>query len=194
MYHLIKNVKNIIDKICPISQKSFNEIENLLEVVSFKKGNTFILKGKHNTTEYFIINGICKSYLINPKGEEITLSIFIENSVLSPQSIRTSNTISNLNFKALTDIDLVMMDAKKFENLMINNLEIRQFGHRVLQNELISKVEKEIGLASLTAKERLQAFRNTYKHLENRIPHTDIASYLGITNISLSRLRKELSE
>ena len=42
------------------------------------------------------------------------------------------------------------------------------------------------------AKERLIEFRNKYKILENLIPHTDIASYLGITNISLSRLRKDL--
>ncbi len=76
---------------------------------------------------------------------------------------------------------------------MIENIEIRTFGNLVLQNELKSKVEKEIGLASLSAKERLIEFRKKYKILENFVPHTDIASYLGITNISLSRLRKELS-
>jgi CRP-like cAMP-binding protein len=55
------------------------------------------------------------------------------------------------------------------------------------------KVEKEIGLASLTAKERLLSFRQQFPMFENLISHPDIASYLGITNISLSRLRKELS-
>jgi len=86
----------------------------------------------------------------------------------------------------------VSMNAKEFESLMIENIEIRHFGNTVLQNELISKVEKEIGLASLTAKERLIEFRKKYRLLENLIPHTNIASYLGITNISLSRLRKDL--
>jgi CRP-like cAMP-binding protein len=56
----------------------------------------------------------------------------------------------------------------------------------------MKKVEKEIGLASFTAKKRLIRFREQYALLENLIPHTDIATYLGITNISLSRLRKEL--
>ena len=73
---------------------------------------------------------------------------------------------------------------------MIKDIEIRNF---VLQNELILKVEKEIGLASLTAKERLIEFRKKYKHLENFVPHTDIASYLDIKNISLSCLRKDLT-
>ena len=77
---------------------------------------------------------------------------------------------------------------------MINHIDIREFGNMVLQNELLAKVEKEIGLASLNAKERLILFREKYHFLENLISHADIASYLGITNISLSRLRRELRE
>jgi CRP-like cAMP-binding protein len=84
------------------------------------------------------------------------------------------------------------MDADRFEGFMIENLEIREFGNRVLRIELKNKVEKEIGMASQTAKERLLKFREQYPLLENTIPHSVISSYLGITNISLSRLRKEL--
>lgn len=188
-----KEIKNIIDKTSPISKESFKQIETLLKIERFKKGEIFIQKNKQNEKEYFILSGVSKSYLINPDGEEITISLFTEESILTPQSIRTSKNISNLNFKALTNIKLVSMNAKEFESLMISNLEIRDFGNTVLQNELISKVEKEIGLASLSAKERLIEFRKKYQLLENLIPHTDIASYLGITNISLSRLRKDLS-
>jgi CRP-like cAMP-binding protein len=186
-----KKIKNIIDGIFPISEKSFLEIENLLIFENFKKGEIFIQKNKRNNKEYFILSGVCKSYLINPEGEEISISFFLENSILSPQSVRTSKNISNLNFKALTDLGLVSMNSKEFEKLMIENVEIRNFGNTVLQNELISKVEKEIGLASLSAKDRLTEFRKKYRILENLIPHTDIASYIGITNVSLSRLRKD---
>lgn len=186
-------VKNIINKIFPISDRSFLEIEKLLEFESYAKGDIFISKNKRNDHEYFVLTGICKSYLINPEGEEITISFFLENSILSPHSTRVSNNISSHYFKALTNLEVASIKAVTFEKLMIDNLEIREFGNAVLQRELQSKVEKEIGLASLTAKERLIAFRKKYKGLENLIPHTDIASYLGITNISLSRLRKNLS-
>ena len=187
-----KKVKNIIDGIFPVSEKSFQEINSLLKFETFEKGEIFIPRNKRNEKEYFILSGVCKSYLANPDGDEITISLFTENSILSPHQTRTQNNISNLYFKALTGLELVWMNAKEFENLMIENIEIRNFANTVLQNELISKVDKEIGLASLTAKERLIEFRNKYKILENLIPHTDIASYLGITNISLSRLRKDL--
>jgi len=187
-------VKNIINGIFPITENSFQLIKELLALETYKKGEIFIQRNKRNEKEYFILSGVCKSYLINPEGDEITISLFTENSVLSPFQIRTSKSISNLNFKALTDLELASIDERKFESLMIENVEIRNFANTVLQNELISKVEKEIGLASLSAKERLIDFRKRYKMLENIIPHSDIASYLGITKISLSRLRKDLME
>ena len=95
-------------------------------------------------------------------------------------------------FQASTDIELISLDAGAFEKLMIENLEIRNFGNAVLKNELEAKVRKEIGLTSLTAKERLLQFRQDFHMLENLVPHGEIASYLGITTISLSRLRGNL--
>lgn len=114
-------------------------------------------------------------------------------SVISPNTIRTFEGKSLLNLQALTDVKLSVLPAPDFEQLMIDNLEIRHFANTVLQQELIRKVDKEIGLASLTAKERLEKLRKDFPNLENLIPHSDIASYLGITNISLSRLRKEMA-
>lgn len=189
-----ESVKQIVNLIYPISENSLREIEELLEFECFSKGDSFILRNKHNKKEYFLLKGICKSYLINPDGNEVTISFFADNSILSPHSIRTTKNISNLSFKALTNINLASINSGDFENLMVNNIEIRNFANTVLQNELVSKVGKEIGLASLSAKERLIEFRKKYPALENYVPHTDIASYLGITNISLSRLRKELMD
>lgn len=187
-----ETVKNIITQICPISEKSFSEIASILEFETFKKGETFISKNKRNEKEYFILEGISKSYLINLEGDEITLSFFMQNTILTPHQIRITKNISNISFKALTDVNVASINAKAFEKLMIKNIEIRNFANTVLQNELITKIEKEIGLASFTAKKRLIEFRKKYQTLENLIAHTDIASYLGITNISLSRLRKNL--
>lgn len=185
-------VKDIIQSVIPVSSNSMNAIEELVEYESVEKGKTFIKRNQVNFKEYFILDGVCRSYLISPQGEEITISFFTSNSVLSPYVTRTSNGRSILYFQALTNLQTAAIDAAAFEGLMIENQEIKNFGHKVLQNELLKKVEKEIGLASLTAKERLIKFREEYPMLENQIPHSDIASYLGITNISLSRLRRDL--
>lgn len=185
-------IKEIIDSIHPISLKSLEEIKSIIQIEEYPKGETFIEKNKRNNKEYFLLEGICKSFLISPEGEEITISFFTDNSVLSPYTTRTKNGLSSINFRSLTDIKLASIKASEFEQLMIDNIEIRNFGNAVLRNELQLKVEKESGLASLTAKERLVKFREKFPLLENMVPHTDIATYLGITNISLSRLRKDL--
>jgi len=86
------------------------------------------------------------------------------------------------------------LEAKEFEVLRSENEEVRNCAFTVLQNELLMKVSKEIGLASLTAKGRLKRFWHEYHNLEHLIPHPYIASYQGITNISLSRLRSQISD
>ena len=184
--------KPVINNVSPLSDASLGLIVNLIEVETYEKGNLFIDIGKKNNKEYFVFQGVCRSFVYSPEGDEVTISYFLENEVLSPNKTRTANQLSQLNFQALTHLSIASMDSDKFEQLMIDHLDIREFGNRVLQNELLIKVEKEIGFASLNAKERLILFREKYHFLENLISHVDIASYLGITNISLSRLRKEI--
>lgn len=175
-----------------MSQKSLSQISGITSFSEIDKGNVFVRLNSPNSKEYFVLNGICRSYLLNPDGEEVTISFFSENSVLSPYTTRTREGRSSLNFQALTPVKIGVMDAKAFEHLMVENLEIREFGNTVLRQELREKIDKEIGMASLTAKDRLIKFRERHPLFENLIPHPTISSYLGITNISLSRLRKEL--
>ena len=184
----------LINKVLPVSERSLDLVSDLIVVEFYEKGDVFIDRGKRNNKEYFVYEGICRSFLLSPEGEEVTISYFLDGSVLSPNKTRTANQISHLNFQALTKLTVASLNADKFEQLMINHIDIREFGNMVLQNELLVKVKKEIGLASLNAKERLILFREKYHFLENIISHVDIASYLGITNISLSRLRKGLME
>ncbi len=188
----MKEIKDIVDSIYPVSGHSLNQIIDIIEFEECTKGTCFIEKGKHDYYEYFLLEGICRSFLLNPEGEEVTIAFYNPDTVLSPYVTRTVEGISSLNFEALTDIKIGKMDASKFLNLMVDHLDAREFGNMVLKIELKNKVEKEIGQASLTAKERLLIFREQFASLENLVPHTTIATYLGITNISLSRLRKEL--
>lgn len=189
-----ERTRTIVNKVSPVSEGALDLISDLISVEVYDKGDVFIDRGKKNNKEYFVYEGVCRSFLLSPEGEEVTISFFLEGGVLSPNKTRTANQISHLNFQALTKLTVASLNADKFEELMINHIDIREFGNMVLQYELLAKVEKEIALASLNARERLILFREKYHFLENLISHVDIASYLGITNISLSRLRRELLE
>lgn len=188
------SIEKIIRAIHPVSDESLQELVKLIRYKTIPKDELFIKAGQHNELEYFILSGVCRSYLLNPEGDEITISFFAENTVLSPNLTRTRDKRSVLNFQAVTELKIGFFNADELLNLMIRNLEIRDFANEVLKRELLQKVEKEIGLVSLTAKERLILFRKQFHSLENIVPHPQIASYLGITNISLSRIRGELAK
>jgi CRP-like cAMP-binding protein len=189
-----ERTRSIVNKVSPVTEESLDLISDLISVEVYEKGDVFVDRGKKNNKEYLVYEGVCRSFLLSPEGKEVTISYFLEGSVLSPNKTRTANHISHLNFQALTKLTVASLNADKFEQLMIHHMDIREFGNMVLQHELLAKVEKEIALASLDARERLLLFRKKYHFLENLISHVDIASYLGITNISLSRLRRGLLE
>ena len=176
-----------------LSLYASNKLAEIISISLVKKGNTFVKKGKINTKEYIVLNGICRSYIINSSGSEVTLSFFSANTAISPNLTRTVSNHSILNIETLTDVQLATFSSEDLMNLMTTNREIEGWANAVLQKELLQKVKKEINQNSLKAKERLLNFRDQYPALENLIPHTYIASYLGISNVSLSRLRKELS-
>ena len=186
-------LRQIINEVSPASTTSIGAIQALTSFRELSKGEVFIKIKEQDHFEYFILKGVVRSFLLNPDGEEVTISFYQEYSVLSPHVTRTVHNISNLNFQALTDVELGFFNAHEFLQLMIDDIGTRDFANAVLKNELIRKVEKEIGLASLTAMERLIKFRDEFPGLENYVSHQAVASYLGITNISLSRLRGKIS-
>ena len=81
----------------------------------------------------------------------------------------------------------------RLDALRAAHQEFRNFGQRVVERELSMAMLLEVALRSYSARERLLALRKQYPNLENLIPHHIIASYLGITHVSFSRLRSELS-
>ena len=186
------NIKSILNSIIPLSESAIKKVQEITQIIHLSKGTFITQTGNNNNLEYFVLRGVCKSCLNNVDGEEITLSFFMPNTVISPFTTRSKEGKSILNIKCLTDVEIATMDAHKFETLMIEDEEIRIFGNTVLRNELMDKVQKEIGLASLPSKNRLQILRKKYPNIENLVAHTDIASYLGITPISLSRLRSKI--
>lgn len=177
----------------PLSTSAQREIISAATLIAIAKNQSFIHAGTRDTNEYFLLEGVARSCVLTTQGDDVTISFYQEKSILPPNTTRTIGGRSTLDFESLTPITLASVDVTTFSGLMRSNREIYEFGHRVMERELQRKSKKEIGLASLAAKDRLLELRKDYPMLENQAPHAAIASYLGITNISLSRLRKELA-
>lgn len=128
---------------------------------------------------------------MNDKGEIITTGLYMGPRVITPHFARTVNNKNIFSLQALTNVVLLEIPVRQLDELRYNVPEFRLFGQNVLENELAVNLKTDIDYRSLTAKEKLTLLRNAFPGIENLVPHQVIASYLGITNVSLSRLRKE---
>lgn len=187
----------LTDTIRACSDMSHNSVELLAAhctVLELEKQQTFIRQGIANAQEYFLLEGLVRSYAFSDSHADVTLYFYGAKSVLPPNTTRTAGGLSTLNFESLTPTMLAAIPADVFSNLMRSNTEIYRFAHTVLEHELQAKTRKEIGMAVLPARARLLELRGLFPSLENWVSHAHIASYLGITQVSLSRLRKEIAQ
>lgn len=86
----------LIHSIYPISKPSIEALEEIASAKSLGKKEVFVEEGKPNEKEYFVLEGIVRSFVLNPQGEEISLSFFCAPSVLSPLVSRTRNNQSQV--------------------------------------------------------------------------------------------------
>ncbi len=189
-----EKINKIINLILPeMSLSNRDKIISLCSVVDLKGSSTFIQKNQRCKFEYFVLEGVVRSYLSNQEGDLMSISFFDENKIITPFVVRTQDNRSLLCFENITPCKLAKMSAEDFGKLISENEEIRRFANKVLRLELINKTKKEVQFISNDASQRLAQFRKDFNMLENRIPHNMIATYLGISPVTLSRLRKQLS-
>ncbi len=168
-------------------------VENVI-IQEINKDDYVTREHKQNTYEYFLLDGILQSTIVNDEGESITTGFYNSGMVLTPHFARTIKGRSIFNLQALTDTLLAEMPVTVLDSLRYSFSDIKQFGLKVVEQELLKTIQHDISFRAMSAKQRLLSFRSNYPSLENLIPHTIIASYLGITPVSFSRLRNELTK
>ncbi len=163
-------------------------------VEPYSKDEIIFHEKRYNELEYFQLEGISHRYIVDAESNKITTGIYEEQIVITPHFGRTANSQSIFSLQALSDSSYFIIAVNTFEELRREHIQIEKVAQTVVTREYIRLMNLEILFRASTAKERLIHFRDNFSQLENKIPHMVIASYLGITSVSLSRLRKELSK
>lgn len=175
-----------------ISKEEYNEIKKAHTKIKFSKNDIIISSGKTCNEYYLVEEGILRSFVMNYNGDEITTDFFIEGDVLIDVSSLFQRIPAIENIQALTNSILWKIEYPAFQELFHNMEGFREWGRAWMSSQLLISKQRSIGMITLTATERYLNLIHEKPEIIQQVPLKHIATYLGITDTSLSRIRKEI--
>lgn len=153
------------------------------------KGAYLARQEQPEADEFILVEGCLASSICDQEGKEICVGLHVGPCVITPNIARTRDGMSLVSIQATKAASLCWIDTDRLTNLMIESEPIRNWANGILRDALSEKAEREWCLAALGGAERLNWFRQAYPSYEEIFTHSLIASFLGITPVTMSRLR-----
>lgn len=175
-----------------VSEETFLILQNLSSRKTLKTGERIIKQEGMSSKLYFLTSGLMRSVRVSGKGKEYTKNIYSPISFVGPLSSILTNKPSFLTYEALTDCKVYEVDFEEFFNLTETIIEISNLYNRVLEYLFIIYERKQFESTSLNATQRYQLLKSRIPDIDDQIAQYQIASYLNITAVQLSRIRKDL--
>ncbi|WP_316782534.1 Crp/Fnr family transcriptional regulator [Pedobacter frigiditerrae] len=160
--------------------------------LTLKKDEYFSEAGKIAKQVGFVIEGIVRVCYYNNRGEEITKYFIEENNLVVDLESFDNGICSSAYVQAITDCKLIVFEKKDWQELLDTIVGWDTIVHKIISKALRQKVERRSPLVSEDGKTRYLMFLDIYPNVVNRIPLSYVASYLGLTQSSLSRIRKNI--
>jgi len=187
-------LRELINKIKSSIHLSSEAEEFLFSISKEKtilKGETLIRQGQTVKKTFFVTNGCLRSYCTDKNGKEHTLQFAIKNWWISDFIAIYNNELATLTVESITDSNIIEFNAKELDKIHSLFPEFEAFQRKNLERHVVSLHKRILNQLQLTAPERYDLFLEKYPDIEQNIPNYHIASYLGITQQSLSRIRVE---
>lgn len=177
----------------PLDQKEIQELSSLIKVRKIKRRQFILSHGEKCKHYNFVASGCFKMYKVDPAGKEHNLLFACENQWITDIGSFHSEKPSELYIEAIEPSVIIQIEKKDLLYLYANYPKFDRNFRVIIEDEYIELQNRLLQTISSTAQERYLSFLDQYPHLINRLPNTQIASYIGITPEFLSRIRKDLS-
>ncbi|MBE9466481.1 Crp/Fnr family transcriptional regulator [Dyadobacter sp. UP-52] len=191
------NKKPLIDFIqntIPASNQTLMAIAAHFEEKTFLKNDYFLKEGNVSDNYFFLADGVMRAFTFDTDGNEVTTYFYTKNRVVFEASSFFMHTISTENIQALTDCKGYILTFEKLNMLFHTIPEFREFGRAMLVREFVAFKQRTLAMINKSAEERYENLISTEKEIFKYAQLKYIASYLGITDTSLSRIRREFSK
>ncbi|MCG8578469.1 MAG: Crp/Fnr family transcriptional regulator [Bacteroidales bacterium] len=190
----MKNAKAAIDKYYRLSEESKELIVKELEVFRLKKGDVLIHENIHSPYLYFIENGAVKNHYIDEKGNKKVVWFGFDGDICFSLNAYINMSYIHETTELLEDSLFYRVKIAYVKSLYSNYLDWANWGRCFMESVFINTVKELDEFKSQTAKEKYLNLMRNNKNVKERVPLKDIASYIGVSPVTISRLRTELGE
>ncbi|WP_157962228.1 Crp/Fnr family transcriptional regulator [Winogradskyella aurantiaca] len=187
----MQNLINKIKKSISLSSQAEEYIYSISKEKTVSKGEILIREGQTVNKTFFVTQGSLRSFCIDKEGKEHTLQFAIKDWWISDFIAIFNNEPASLTVECISDSAVVEFNAQKLNEIYLRFPEFETFQRKNLERHVVSLHKRILNQLQMNALDRYNLFLEQYPNIEQHVPNYHIASYLGITQQSLSRVRAE---
>ena len=172
-----------------LGERDFDELEGVLYIVDYKKGDLLLSQGAHEMEQYFVIDGILKRVVASPEGKEMILRFAREDDMDTSYAAWKLRTPAPYSIRCVTKAQVAKMPLPQWAAFLDARPELKEdFEYEImfLMSEVMAHT---ITLHLLDAPGRVHRFVRKHADLYDRVPKKELASYLNLSAETLSRLK-----
>jgi CRP-like cAMP-binding protein len=191
--------KELLDKLAgffpqPLDREGFENISRITVFKEFPSGTVLLNAGDIAMQVFMVIKGCLRSYFIKENGIEVTSQFFVEGQMVSSIESAMTGIPSRSNIDAIEDSLIGIVQMKDFLNLAQEDGRAKDQFIGVLLSKLLNYMNLHASFILDNPEKRYKKLVQDNPELVSRLPQQYIASYLGITPVSLSRIRARLKK
>ena len=176
-----------------LSLQDAQDILRTAKSISFKNKEIIYEEGSKDTQVYFLHKGLVRMYYIKENGEEITFSLIPEHNVVANFDFIATEKPSKFYYETLENCSFFRIDYQVLDSILSKNAKLEANRKYFLRKIIFNVKERLETFVLMNPEERYLKFITDFPDLTNRVPDKYIANVLGITAVSLSRIRKRIS-
>jgi CRP-like cAMP-binding protein len=185
-----KRLYDSLAAITPVPEGELAFLRGILKPARLSANEHFIKAGETPRKIGFVVQGLLRIYYSGASAAEFTTRFFTENSFAASYIDFLEQRPSAYYIQAIEESSLLELDFPAYTTLLSRDPCWQILGKKMMEEMFSRKLARETDLLSCGAEERYRRFRADYPDLEKRLKQYHIASYLGISPVSLSRIRK----
>jgi len=188
-----EKMRNSLNQYASLTEENWNKLSEIFQISKYSKATHIVHPSEENSRLFFVYTGLIRYYYLGDDGQEWNKAFIHEDTLSASFSKDFLGQLSPYGIQALEDSVLLTARYSDFEALYETCPMIERLARKFIESVLISKMKRERSFLQCDTKMRYLDFLKQHPMLSQRIPQYHLASYLGVSEVSLSRIRRAVS-